>query len=142
MPPEEREQAIKGIKAYYNGEEPKAVSVIPADNKPGRNYQPRGMKYWEMLHAILQQEPVEERDRFFMYFLKEMGIEKDKPFEPTERQREIMSDAVVVGEAMAKNFVFRERLRGVLRDDGWRLILGRVVGSEPGDAMENTQRTK
>jgi len=141
MPPEERDQAISQIKAYYSGEEPKAVSVIPANNKPGRNYQPRGMKYWEVLHAILQEEPVEERDRFFMYFLKEMGIEKGKPFEPTERQKEIMADAVVVGEAMAKNMVFRERLPGVLRDDGWRLILGRVHGTEPGDAMEQTQRT-
>lgn len=141
MPPEERDQVISQIKAYYNGEKPKAATIIPADNKPGRNYQPRGMKYWEMLHAILQEEPVEERDRFFMYFLKELGIEKGKPFKPTERQREIMADAVVVGEAMAKNMVFRERLPGVLRDDGWRLILGRVEGSEPGDAMEHTQRT-
>ncbi|MBT8361618.1 MAG: DUF1214 domain-containing protein, partial [Deltaproteobacteria bacterium] len=141
MPAEERDQVISQIKMYYSGETPKAVSVIPADNKPGRNYQPRGMKYWEMLHAILQEEPVEERDRFFMYFLKEMGIEKGKPFKPTDRQKEIMADAVVVGEAMAKNMVFRERLPGVLRDDGWRLILGRVEGTEPGDAMENTQRT-
>ncbi len=141
MPPEERDKAIGGIKAYFTGEKPKAVTVIPAANKPGRNFQPRGMKYWQMLHAILQEEPVEERDRFFMYFLKEMGIEKDKPFKPTKRQQEIMADAVVVGEAMAKNMVFRERLPGVLREDGWRLILGRVVGSEPGDAMEHTQRT-
>ncbi len=142
MPAEERDQVIGQINMYYNGESPKAVSVIPADNKPGRNYQPRGMKYWEMLHTILQEEPVEERDRFFMYFLKEMGIEKDRPFKPTDHQKKIMAEAVVVGEAMAKNMVYRERLPGVLRDDGWRLILGRVQGTEPGDAMENTQRTK
>jgi hypothetical protein len=43
---------------------------------------------------------------------------------------------------MAKNMVFRERLEGVLRDDGWRLIMGKVEGSEPGDAWEHTQRTK
>ncbi len=49
---------------------------------------------------------------------------------------------MLVGEAMAKNMVFRERLPGVLRADGWRLILGRVEGTEPGDAMEHTQRTK
>ena len=79
MPAAERDPIISKIKWYFNGETPKAVSVIPADNKPGRNYQPRGMKYWEMLHAILQEEPVEERDRFFMYFLKEMGIEKGSP---------------------------------------------------------------
>ena len=37
-----------------------------------------------MLQNILQEEPVGERDRFFMYFLKELGIEKDKPFKPDE----------------------------------------------------------
>lgn len=142
MPAEDREKVINQIKMHYNGETPRAVSVISADNKPGRNYQPRGMKYWKVLHNILQEEPVEERDRFFMYFLKEMGIEKDKPFKPTDHQKMILAEAVVVGEAMAKNMVYRERLPGVLRDDGWRLILGRVKGTEPGDAMEHTQRTK
>ena len=116
--------------------------LIRGENKTGRNYQPRGMAYWEMLHVIVQEEPVEERDRFFMYFLKEMGIEKGNPFAPTERQRKILADAVVVGEAMAKNMVFRERLPGVLREDGWRLILGTVPGKEPGDAMEHTQRAE
>jgi hypothetical protein len=119
MPAEERDKIISQTKFYYHGEKPKAVTVIPAGNKPGRNYQPRGMKYWEMLHAILQEEPSQ----------------------PSARKK-IMLDAAIVGEAMAKNMVFRERLPGVLRDDGWRLPLGRVEGSEPGDANEHTQRTK
>jgi hypothetical protein len=139
--PEERDALASKILTGYYDEELRS-QIIDGQNKVGRNYQPRGMKYWEMLHMILQEEPVEERDRFFMYFLKGMGIEKGKPFQPNERQREIMTDAIVVGEAMAKNFVFRERLPGVLRDDGWRLILGRVEGSEPGDAQEHTQRAR
>ena len=114
MPADEREQVVSGFKLYYSGETPRAATIIPSDNKPGRNYQPRGMKYWEMLHAILQEEPVEERDRFFMYFLKELGIQKGKPFNPDEYQQKILTDAVLVGEAMAKNMVFRERLAGVL----------------------------
>jgi hypothetical protein len=139
--PDQRETLMKSMKTYFHDEDPK-MDIIPAGNRPGRNYQPRGMAYWETLHGILQEEPVDERDRFFMYFLKEMGIEIGKPFNPNERQKEIMEEAVIVGEAMAKNMVFRERLDGVLRDDGWRLIIGRVEGSEPGDAWEHTQRTK
>ncbi len=141
VPPNERTALISGIRVHSHGDKPASVKIIPADNKPGRNYHPRGLAYWKMLHAILQEEPVEERDRFFMYFLKELGIEKGKSFTPDERQKKILAEAVVVGEAMAKNMVFRERLPGVLRDDGWRLILGRVVSSDPGDAMEHTQRT-
>jgi hypothetical protein len=137
-PPEERDALAAGILTGSHGEELRS-QLRDGENKVGRNYQPRGMRYWEMLHMILQEEPVEDRDRFFMYFLKELGIEKGKPFAPDERQRAILEEAAVVGEAMAKNFVFRERLDGVLRDDGWRLILGRVEGSEPGDAMDHTQ---
>jgi hypothetical protein len=140
-PVEQRDELMNSMKTYFYDEQPK-MDIVPANNKPGRNYQPRGMAYWETLHKILQEEPVGERDRFFMYFLKEMGIEKGKPFTPDERQTKIMTDAVIVGEAMAKNMVFNERLDGVLRDDGWRLIIGRVEGSEPGDAWEHTQRTK
>ena len=140
-PVENRDALMKGMRTYFYDEEPK-MDIVPANNKPGRNYQPRGMAYWETLHKILQEEPVEERDRFFMYFLKDMGIEKGKPFNPDPRQKEILLDAMIVGEAMAKNMVFRERLDGVLRDDGWRHIIGRVEDSEPGDAWEHTQRTK
>ncbi len=139
--PEDRDRIASSIKIAYH-DEPLRSQLIPGDNKPGRNYQPRGMKYWELLHQIIQEEPVEERDRFFMFFLREMGIEKGKPFNPDERQQQILADAALVGEAMAKNMVFRERLPGVLREDGWRLVLGNVQGAEPGDAMEHTQRTK
>ncbi|MBT8477364.1 MAG: DUF1254 domain-containing protein, partial [Gemmatimonadetes bacterium] len=52
MPAGERDQVVSGFKLYYNGETPRAASIISSDNKPGRNYQPRGMKYWELLHAI------------------------------------------------------------------------------------------
>ena len=138
---EERENLMRSMRTYFWDEEPK-MDIVPAGNKPGRNYQPRGMDYWKMLHAILQEEPVDERDRFYMYYLKDLGIEKDKPFNPTEQQQEILTDAIIVGEAMAKSMVFRERLPGVLRKDGWRHVMGRVAGSEPGDAWEHTQRTK
>jgi hypothetical protein len=140
-PEENRESLMNGLKTYYFDEDPK-MEIIPANNKPGRNYQPRGMDYWRLLHKILQEEPVGERDRFFMYFLKDMGIEKGKPFNPTPEQTKMLTDAIIVGEAMAKNMVFNERLEGVLRDDGWRTVIGRVEGSEPGDAWEHTQRTK
>jgi hypothetical protein len=63
------------------------------------------MAYWETLHGILQEEPVEERDRLFMYILKELGIEKDKPFNPNARQKQILEETEnveMLREAMAK----------------------------------------
>jgi hypothetical protein len=140
-PVEERDALASKILTGSAGEDLRS-QIIPGENKFGRNYHPRGITYWEYLHKAIQEESVAERDRFFMYFLKDLGIEKGKPFNPTDQQKKILLDAMLVGEAMAKNMVFRERLPGVLRADGWRLILGRVEGSEPGDAMEHTQRAK
>ena len=64
--------------------------------------QPRGMRYWELLAETLNNQPVAERDRFFMAMLQPLGIEKGKPFNPDARQREILEEAALVGEAMAK----------------------------------------
>ena len=73
--------------------------------------QPRGMAYWERLADIINREPVHERDRLFLAMLKPLGIEKGKPFNPDERQKKILEEAVLVGEAMAKaNDFYNPRL--------------------------------
>jgi hypothetical protein len=96
------------------------------------------MAYWELLHEVLQEEDTAERDRFMMYIAKTLGIERGKPFEPTEAQQAALMAGLVSGEAAAKTFVFNERLDGVLRKDGWRYILS---GALP-DAFEHTQRVR
>jgi hypothetical protein len=70
---------------------------------------PRGMDYWEQLAAVLEREPVQDRDRFFMAMLKPLGIERGKPFNPDERQKRILSEAAAVGELMAKANAFDKR---------------------------------
>jgi hypothetical protein len=73
---------------------------------------PRGLLYWERLAQALSPEPVEDRDRFFAAMLKPLGIEKGKPFNPDERQKKILTDAALVGEAMAKASAFEKRMEG------------------------------
>jgi hypothetical protein len=72
----------------------------------------RGLAYWERLAQALDPEPVEDRDRFFAAMLKPLGIEKGKPFNPDERQKKILTDAALVGEAMAKASAFEKRMEG------------------------------
>ena len=69
------------------------------------------MDYWQRLSDIISKEPVEERDRFFMAMLKPLGIEKGKPFNPTDRQKRILMDGLLVGEAMAKAIDFKKTPR-------------------------------
>lgn len=65
----------------------------------------------QRLADVLNREPVAERDRFFMAMLKPLGIEKGKPFKPTKRQKLILTQATLVGEAMARaNDFFNPRM--------------------------------
>ena len=84
--PEEVEKAIRKVRIYNDGEKP-SLKIIDGKDKFVPMYQPRGLAYWEMLHLAINNEEVQERDRLFMYWLKSLGIEKGKPFKPTDRQK-------------------------------------------------------
>ncbi|MEE8576702.1 MAG: DUF1214 domain-containing protein [candidate division Zixibacteria bacterium] len=66
----------------------------------------RGLAFWEILNTAIQTEPVHERDRIMHDMLRPLGIEKGKPFQPDDRQKEILEEAVIMGEIMAKNIDF------------------------------------
>jgi hypothetical protein len=114
--PAKSEALKKGVRVYpwNQRENPPATRYLVPD--PAKVIQvptmPRGMEYWERLAAAIQHEPVEDRDRFFMAMLKPLGIEKDKPFQPDERQKKILTEAAFVGEAMAKANDFDKRFQG------------------------------
>jgi len=108
---EKAERLQREIRLYpYSQRENPPVSRVV--RTPARKYsyaQPRGMAYWEVLADILNREPVQERDRIMMAMLRPLGIEKGKPFKPNERQEKILTEAALVGEAMAKANDFDKR---------------------------------
>ncbi len=128
-------ELVSRIQLYNHGDEP-GLTIIDGEDTFTAQYQPRGLAFWEMLHQGIQDEVVAERDRLFMYWLRTLGIEKGKPFEPTDRQTAILEDGARVGEVMAKTLVYNERLEGVLRQNNWRMILG----GDWGDGIKNSQR--
>ena len=69
---------------------PPNTKFIKYAPKPGDkvaiNTQPRDMRFWELVNAYVQKEPMADRDRFFYAWLRDLGIEKDKPFNPTDEQ--------------------------------------------------------
>lgn len=113
--PEEEAEILKGIKVYSHsdGDNPVAVNIIsPPEGIKWLGNQPRGMAYWERLAEFIDREPVQERDRLIMAMLKPLGIEKGKPFNPDDRQKKILLEAAIVGEAMAKANSFHKRFDG------------------------------
>jgi len=108
---EEQDRLRELVRAYpfsQRADPPKNKILKPGDD--GRvNNAPRGMTYWEKLSRWINEEPVQERDRMMMAMLKPLGIEKGKSFNPDARQKKILTEAVLVGEAMAKANDYEKR---------------------------------
>ncbi|NEI73154.1 DUF1214 domain-containing protein [Rhizobium lusitanum] len=127
--PAKAEAIATGVKAYAYAQRdnPRPTRYLrpPAGTKLMLTIQPRGLEYWQQLADIIEKEPVEERDRFFLAMLRPLGIEKGKPFKPDERQKKILLDAGQLGEAMAKANSFDKRFPGSrYREDAhWDYVL-------------------
>ena len=85
---------------------------------------PEDMRYWELVNAYVQKEPMADRDRFFYAWLRDFGIEKGKPFKPTDYQKEILLEGVKTGMAMAQATAFNKtkaKFASALygNDSGW-----------------------
>ena len=126
--PKVTQTLLKQVKIYPYDKRanPAPTRVIsPPAGKKWLGIQPSGIAYWERLHAILQEEPVQERDRFFMSWLKNLGIEKGKPFNPDERQKKILIAAAQKGEQMAMANSFEKRFKDVKHwpDKKWDYVM-------------------
>ena len=55
---------------------------------------PYDLRFLEALDRFVQREPWLDRDRVMIDFLKTIGIEKGKPFNPDEKTKQVLNDAV------------------------------------------------
>ncbi len=62
------------LPALSGWESPKTQTFMAGD-KGRDSVAPRGFEYWQRLADIINQEPVEERDRFFHAMLMPLGIQ-------------------------------------------------------------------
>ena len=70
---------------------------------------PNDFSYYEMLNAIVQQEPATSLDAELMGPLAAIGIVKGKPFAPDERMKKIMTDALAVANATSRSLFMNPR---------------------------------
>ena len=128
---------IKSMRVYPWSERdnPKPNKFVSMSGKTMDTIPPDGIEYWARLSAFINNNPVHERDRFFMAMLKPLGIEKGKPFKPDARQRAILEDAAKVGHADGANAAVqcRAALQRRHRISRHPLALGGAHGSRPGN---------
>jgi len=132
--PERAKEVLGHLQMYPYAQRanPPKMDILDAGTKAWTGLPPRGIEYWERLDDVIQGEPVEPRDIFFHAMLRPLGLEKGKPFEPDARQTKILTDAALVGEAMAKaNSADRRFADGKYRSDAhWDFAL-RLDADDP-----------
>jgi hypothetical protein len=104
---------------------------------------PRGFAYWERLSHWVDQEPVQERDRIMMAMLRSLGIEKGKPFQPDARMKALLTEATLVGEAMAKVNDYEKRdmpLAHYADGSAWELALCLDISQEAASYTQLDER--
>ena len=70
--------------------------------------------FYEHLNKVIQYEPYEMIDVQTRGLLASIGIEKGKPFEPDERMKRILTDAVAIANGAARSIVWHPRRSGHL----------------------------
>jgi len=126
----EAEKLKTAVTAYKlsDAANPPKTKYITYNPKPGDKValgtQPIGMAYWELVNEYVQKEPMADRDRFFYAWLKDLGIEKGKPFNPSAYQKEILLEGVKTGMAMGQATAFnktKQKFASSLygNDSGW-----------------------
>ena len=128
---QEGARSIRGVSANN----PKPNKFISIRARSIDTLPPQGMEYWERLSAFINNNPVQERDLFYMGMLKPLGIEKGKPFQPDARQRAILEEAARIGDAMGRVMLFDgpERFSQPDAVSRHEVALGVPGESRPGD---------
>ncbi len=102
---------------------PPEMKFLSVSGKPLNLLPPTDFRYWERVAEIINREPVHERDRLILGMLAPLGIEKGKPFEPNERQKQILTKAAAMGNVMCQTIGFAKRSGEYVPGSKWGFMI-------------------
>lgn len=104
------------VGAFLQGKAPLAALSAPATPKfiegTGvymNTIPPNDFSYYEMLDALVQEQPAEALEPEIGGQFAAIGIEKGKPFNPDARMRKILTDAVAIANGASRAISLRPR---------------------------------
>ena len=106
-----------------------------------------GLAYFETLARYINENPPRPQDMAMLGMLETLGIAHGRPFKPDARMKKILTEAAVVGRAMAKTIAWqprmpKEKLYAYPGKRKWKhIFFGNVTFHEP-EYMAIDQRTK
>ncbi len=98
-----------GVKIYPldRANNPPPMEFINGSGQVFNTIHPNTFEFYEELHRVIHREPVEIVDPETRGLLASIGIRRGKPFEPDQHLRDILTDAVAVGNATARTLFFQ-----------------------------------
>lgn len=113
----------EGIRVYplsKKNDQPK-MEFISGSGKPFNTIHANNFEFYKELHTVVEREPIGLFDPVTRGVFASIGIEKGKPFAPDDRMKKLLTEAVAIGNGMARAMVFRSRLDGVALypDSAW-----------------------
>lgn len=103
-----------GVKIYplARSDNPPAMEFISGSAKNWNTIHANNFEFYEELHTVIEREPVSMLGPELRGLFASVGIQKGKPFNPDARMKQILTEAVAIGNATARAIVFRPRLEG------------------------------
>ncbi|RKP57923.1 DUF1254 domain-containing protein [Pararobbsia silviterrae] len=98
--------AATHIYPYGKRESALAMEFPDGSSTPAFMLFPQDGTYFDMLARFVEQETVDPADMDMRGMMAAIGIQKGKPFEPTQRQRELLDKAAKTAFKMSKDEIF------------------------------------
>ena len=100
-----------GTKVYplSAADNPPATEFVNASGRQFNTISANDFSFYEELNQVVQAEPADWVDPATVGLYASIGIRKGQDFAPDERMRKILTEAVAVGNATARTFLFASR---------------------------------
>ncbi|MGH6747695.1 MAG: DUF1254 domain-containing protein, partial [Methyloceanibacter sp.] len=89
--------------------EPKPLTFVEGTGLAMNTIPPNDFSYYEMLDALVQEQPAEALQPEIGGQFAAIGIKKGEPFDPDARMRKILTDAIAVANGAARTVSFTPR---------------------------------
>ncbi len=94
---------------------PPDMEFISASGKSFNTIHANNFKFYEEVNEVIQKEPLDMLDPETRGLFASIGIEKGKPFKPDTRMKKILTDAVAIGNGIARTIVWHPRTEGTMK---------------------------
>lgn len=108
---------------------PPPMTFVDASGKVFNTIGGNDFSFFEDVNEIVQTEPNEAFSPEILGMLAAIGIEKGKPFDPDDKLKKTLTEAVAVGNAMSRTITLQPRIEDVYFYPGSAWYTGFVGGS-------------